>query len=78
MENYIKTKNQIGFICNQSRLSPTEICGILSEILSEVRNGMVIDATAENARLKAQIAQMQEELAQLKEGNKDDSEEESE
>lgn len=77
MENYIKTKNQIGFICNQSRLSPTEICGILSEILSEVRNGMVIDATAENTRLKAQIAQMQEELAQLK-GNKDDSEEESE
>lgn len=39
---------------------------------------MVIDATAENMRLKAQIAQMQEELAQLKEGNKDDSEEESE
>lgn len=77
MDNYIKTKNQIGFICNQSRLSPTEICGILSEILSEVRNGMVIDATAENTRLKAQIAQMQAELAQLK-GNKDDSEEESE
>lgn len=77
MENYIRTKNQIGFICNRSRLSKTEICGILSEILSEVRNGMVIDATAENVRLKAQIAQMQEELTQLK-GNKDDSEEESE
>lgn len=78
MENYIKTKNQIGFICNQSKLSSSELCGILSELLAEVRNGMVIDATAENMRLKAQIAQMQEELAQLKEGNKDDSEEESE
>ena len=78
MENYIKTKNIISNFCNQSGLSPVELSGVLNECLSELRYAMLTNAIAETMQKENQIAQMQEELNQLKKGNKDDSEEESE
>ena len=78
MENYIKTKNIITNVCNQSGLSLGEICGVLNECLAEVRFVMMNNALVDCAEQKEQIAKLQAELAQLKEGNKDDSEEESE
>lgn len=78
MENYIKTKNIISNVCNQSGLSPVELSGVLNECLSELRYAMLTNAIAETMQKENQIAQMQEELNQLKKGNKDDSEEESE
>ena len=78
MENYIKTKNIITNVCNQSGLSLGEICGVLNECLAEVRFVMLNNALVDCAEQKEQIAKLQAELAQLREGNKDDSEEESE
>ena len=77
MENYIKTRNIIANVCNQSGLSLGEICGVLNECLAEVRFVMLNNALVDCAEQKEQIAKLQAELAQLK-GNKDDSEEESE
>lgn len=77
MENYIKTKNIIINVCNQSGLSPVELSGVLNECLAEVRFVMLNNALVDCAAQKEQIAKLQAELAQLK-GNKDDSEEESE
>lgn len=78
MEKYISVKNIIFSICNQNGLSPTEISGVLNECLAEVRLMMLNDALIDCAAQKEQIAKLQAELAQLKKGNKDDSEEESE
>lgn len=78
MEKYIEVKNIITSICNQSGLSLGEICGVLNECLAEVRFVMLNNALVDGAAQKEQIAKLQAELAQLKEGNKDDSEEESE
>ena len=78
MENYVKLKNTITSICNNSGLSQVEISGVLNECLSELRYVMLNNALVDGAAQKEQIAKLQAELAQLKEGNKDDSEEESE
>lgn len=78
MENYIKTRNIIANVCNQSGLSLGEICGVLNECLAEVRFVMLNNALVDCDEQKEQIAKLQAELAKLKEGNKDDSEEESE
>lgn len=78
MEKYIDVKNIITSICNQSGLSLSEICGVLNECLAEVRFVMLNNALVDCAEQKEQIAKLQAELAQLKKGNKDDSEEESE
>ena len=78
MEKYIDVKNIITSICNQSGLSLSEICGVLNECLAEVRFVMLNNALVDGAAQKEQIAKLQAELAQLKKGNKDDSEEESE
>lgn len=55
MENYIKTRNIIANVCNQSGLSLTEICGVLSECLADVREVMLSNAIAENMQLKEQL-----------------------
>ena len=55
MENYIKTRNIITNVCNQSGLSLTEICGVLSECLADVREVMLSNAIAENIQLKEQM-----------------------
>ncbi len=55
MENYIKTKNFISNICNQSGLSATELCGVLNECLAELRMIMLNDAIAENLQLKEKL-----------------------
>lgn len=68
MENYIKTKNIITSICNQSGLSLGEICGVLNECLAEVRFVMLNNALVDCAEQKEQIAKLQAELAQLREG----------
>lgn len=78
MDKYIDVKNIITSICNQSGLSLGEICGVLNECLAEVRFVMLNNALVDCAEQKEQIAKLQAELAQLKEGNKDVSEEESE
>ena len=55
MENYIKTRNAIVKICNESGLSLTELCGVLSECLADVRDVMVTKAIADNVQLKEQL-----------------------
>lgn len=55
MEKYIKTRNLIANICNQSGLSLTELCGVLSECLADVRDTMVSEALHENAQLREQM-----------------------
>lgn len=55
MENYIKTRNTIVKICNESGLSLTELCGVLSECLADVRDVMVTKAIADNVQLKEQL-----------------------
>ena len=55
MENYIRTRNAIVKICNESGLSLTELCGVLSECLADVRDVMVTKAIADNVQLKEQL-----------------------
>lgn len=55
MENYVKTRNIILNLCNQSGLSSTELCGVLCECLADVRNAMLSNAIAENIQLKEQM-----------------------
>lgn len=55
MENYVKTKNIISNICNQSGLSPVELSGVLNECLSELRYAMLTDAVVETMQLKEQL-----------------------
>ena len=55
MENYVKTRNIILNLCNQSGLSSTELCGVLSECLADVRNAMLSKAIADNIQLKEQM-----------------------
>ena len=55
MENYVKTRNIIINVCNQSGLSLTELCGVLSECLADVRDVMVTKAIADNVQLKEQL-----------------------
>lgn len=55
MENYVKTKNIISNVCNQSGLSPTELSGVLHECLAELREGMLTNAIAENLQLKEEL-----------------------
>lgn len=61
MENYIKTKNIIRNVCNQSGLSLVEICGILNECLADIRDSMMIEVLQENMTLKAQLVKAAEE-----------------
>lgn len=61
MENYVKTRNIILNICNQSGLSSTELCGVLCECLADVRNVMLSNAIADNMALKAQLVKAAEE-----------------
>ena len=55
MENYVKTKNIISNICNNSGLSPVELSGVLNECLSELRYAMLTNVVAENMQLKEQL-----------------------
>lgn len=55
MENYVKTKNIISNVCNQSGLSPTELSGVLNECLAELRQIMLTQAIAENLQLKEKL-----------------------
>lgn len=48
MENYVKTKNIISNVCNQSGLSPIELSGVLNECLAEVRLIMLSNAVIKN------------------------------
>lgn len=52
MENYIRTKQIVSSVCNQSGLSPTELCGVLNECLAELRQGMLTQIVAENIKQK--------------------------
>lgn len=52
MENYIKTKNIISNVCNESGLTPVELSGVLNECLAEVRLIMLSSAVIENIQLK--------------------------
>lgn len=61
MENYVKTKNIISNVCNQSGLSAIELCGVLSECLAELRMIMLSDAIAENIQLKNNTENTSEE-----------------
>ena len=61
MENYVKTRNIITNVCNQSGLSLIELSGVLSECLADVRNAMLSDAIAENMTLKSQMVKAAEE-----------------
>ena len=61
MEDYIKTKNIISNVCNQSGLSAVELCGVLSECLAELRMIMLNDAIAENIQLKNNTENVSEE-----------------
>ena len=61
MENYVKTKNIISNVCNQSGLSPTELSGVLNECLAELRLAMLSNAIAENIQLKEELANPQAE-----------------
>lgn len=60
MENYVKTRNIIINVCNQSGLSSTELCGVLSECLADVRNVMLSKAIAESMTLKSQMVKAAE------------------
>ena len=75
MENYIKTKNIISNVCNQSGLSPVELSGVLNECLSELRYVMLTNAVAETMQVKEQFAHLQDDLKKYQEKS---SEEESE
>ena len=75
MENYIKTKNIISNVCNQSGLSPVELSGVLNECLSELRYVMLNNAVAETMQVKEQFAHLQDDLKKYQEKS---SEEESE
>lgn len=55
MENYVKTKNIISNVCNQSGLSPVELSGVLNECLAEVRFVMLNNAVVETMQLKEQL-----------------------
>ena len=55
MENYLKTRNTIVAVCNQSGLSLIEICGVLSECLADVRDSMLSEVIYENNQLKEQL-----------------------
>lgn len=55
MENYVKTRNIIINVCNQSGLSSMELCGVLSECLADIRNVMLSKAIADNIELKEQL-----------------------
>ena len=55
MENYVKTKNIISNVCNQSGLSAIELCGVLNECLAELRQIMLTQAIAENLQLKEKL-----------------------
>lgn len=61
MENYIRTKNIISNVCNQSGLSPVELSGVLNECLSELRYAMLNQAVFESVQLKAQLVKAAEE-----------------
>ena len=61
MENYVKTKNIISNVCNQSGLSPTELSGVLNECLAELRLAMLSNAIAENIQLKNNTENVSEE-----------------
>lgn len=61
MENYIKTRNLIANVCNQSGLSLMEICGVLSECLADVRDSMLSEVIYENDQLKGQLVKAAEE-----------------
>lgn len=61
MENYIKTKNIISNVCNQSGLSPTELSGVLNECLAELRLAMLSSVVAENIQLKNNTENVSEE-----------------
>lgn len=61
MENYLKTRNTIVAVCNQSGLSLIEICGVLSECLADVRDSMLSEVIYENNQLKAQLVKAAEE-----------------
>ena len=60
MENYIKTKNIISNVCNQSGLSPVELSGVLNECLSELRYAMLTNAVAESMQLKEELQKAKE------------------
>lgn len=55
MENYVKTKNTISNVCNQSGLSLVELSGVLNECLAEVRFVMLNNAVVETMQLKEQL-----------------------
>lgn len=67
MENYVKTRNIILNICNQSGLSSTELCGVLCECLADVRNVMLSNAIADNIQLKEQLVKAAEANVQKQE-----------
>lgn len=67
MENYVKTRNIIINVCNQSGLSSTELCGVLSECLADVRNVMLSKAIAESMTLKSQMVKAAEASDQKQE-----------
>lgn len=54
MENYVKTKNIISNVCNQSGLSPIELSGVLNECLAEVRLIMLSNAVIKNMQKNEQ------------------------
>lgn len=60
MENYIKTKNIISNVCNQSGLSPVELSGVLNECLAEVRFVMLNNAVVESMQLKEELQKAKE------------------
>lgn len=60
MENYVKTKNIISNVCNQSGLSPVELSGVLNECLSELRYAMLTNAVAETMQVKEELQKAKE------------------
>ena len=60
MENYVKTKNIISNVCNQSGLSPVELSGVLNECLSELRYAMLTNVVAEKMQLKEDLQKLKE------------------
>ena len=60
MENYVKTKNIISNVCNQSGLSPVELSGVLNECLAEVRFVMLNNAVVESMQLKEELQKAKE------------------
>lgn len=61
MENYIRTKNIISNVCNQSGLSPVELSGVLNECLAEVRFVMLNNAVVESMQLKEELQKAKED-----------------